>query len=326
MATKKKQRARKRKALTGRVALVAGATRGAGRAIAVKLGEAGATVWCTGRSTRGRSAMKGRPECIEDTAELVNAAGGKGIAVQTDHTDERQVQSLFKRIQKRSGRLDVLVNDVWGGDDMMDWAHPFWEQPPGRFQALVERAIYTHVITARHAAALMVRRKRGLIIEVTDGDSLHYRMSLAYDLVKTAVMRLAYGMAEELFPHGVTALAVTPGFLRSEAMLDHFGVTEENWRVGVKNDEHFIASETPAFVGAAVAALAMDTNVHAKTGGVYASWTLADEYGFTDADGRTPHWGRYCKKRFGGNPLGPPKTGLLWSIKPVPRSRKKPRA
>lgn len=304
--------------LAGRVCVVAGATRGAGRAIAVKLGEAGATVYCTGRSVRGRTAMEGRPECIEETAELVTARGGRGVAVPTDHTVEAQVKALFERVEAEAGRLDVLVNDVWGGDELVAFGSPFWEVDPERARTLLERAVFSHLLTSRYGAPIMVRQRRGLIVEVTDGDSLHYRLNLAYDLVKVAVIRLAYGMAEELAPHGVTALAVTPGFLRSEAMLELFDVTEANWQEGAKKEPHFVASETPYFVGAAVAALAADPDVHRKAGGAFASWTLSDEYGFADADGRRPHWGNYAKTAFPeGQPYGAPKTGILWRAERV---------
>lgn len=280
--------------LTGRIALVAGATRGAGRGIACMLGEAGATVYCTGRSVRGQPASgPGRPETIEETAEQVTACGGVGLAVQVDHLVEAQVQALCARIQTEQGRLDILVNDIWGGDPLTEWGRPFWELNLEQGLRLQRAAVHTHILTSRYAAPLMVAQRRGLIVEITDGDTAAYRGNLFYDLAKASVIRLAFAMAEELRPHGVAALAVTPGFLRSEAMLDHFGVTEANWQDGAKQDPHFIASETPYFVGRAVAALAADPDVLRKSGGVYASWTLSDEYGFIDRDGRRPHWGRY---------------------------------
>ena len=300
--------------LEGKVAVVAGATRGAGRGIAVALGEAGATVYCSGRSVRGGAgaqrgadarggassmATQGRSETIEETAERVTAAGGRGIAVRTDHLDEAQVESLFARVEREQGRLDVLVNDIWGGDALVDWTRPFWEQDVQPALRMMRTAIDTHLITARHGAPLMVRQGRGLLVEVTDGDSGRYRGTLYYDLVKNGVIRLANAMHEELRPRGVTALAVTPGFLRSEAMLDHFGVTEATWRDGAKRDPNFLASETPLFVGRAVAALAADPNVAKKGGRVWASWTLSDEYGFTDADGARPHWGRHWLRTYG---------------------------
>lgn len=286
------------KPLQDRIAVVAGATRGAGRGIARALGEAGATVYCTGRSVRGRPATGTRPESIEETAELVTAAGGVGIAVRTDHTVEDEVRALFERVRaEQDGRLDVLVNDVWGGDELMEWGKPFWESDVRKGLLMQERAVWSHVITARHGIPLMVERGSGLVVEITDGDSLRYRGSLFYDLAKTSAIRLAAAMAYELRPHGVTALAVTPGFLRSEAMLEGFGVTEANWRDAVAKDPFFAESETPLYVGRAVAALAADPQVWKKSGGAYASWTLSDEYGFADADGRRPHWGRFFAPR-----------------------------
>lgn len=280
--------------LAGKVAVVAGATRGAGRGIATMLGEAGATVYCTGRSVRGDLASgPRRPETIEETAEQVTALGGQGIAVRVDHSIPTEVEALFARVRAEQGRLDILVNDIWGGDELTAWGPRFWELPLESGFAMLRRGIDTHIITAHYGAPLLVAQGHGLLVEITDGDSPGYRGSFFYDLVKSTVIRMAYAMSEELRPHGVTALAVTPGFLRSEAMLDHFGVTEATWREGTKVDPHFIASETPCFVGRAVAALAADPNVAAKAGGVYGSWTLSDEYGFTDLDGSRPHWGRY---------------------------------
>ncbi|HYN87965.1 MAG TPA: SDR family oxidoreductase [Ardenticatenaceae bacterium] len=279
--------------LQGKIAVVAGATRGAGRGIACMLGEAGATVYCTGRSTRGKPATGNRPETIEETAEMVTAYGGAGIAVQVDHSVEAQVQGLFERIQAEQGHLDILVNDVWGGDELTEWGTPFWELSISKGLLMQQRAVHTHIITSRYGVPPMVARGQGLIVEITDGDTPAYRGNLFYDLAKSSVIRLAYAMAEELRPHNVTALAVTPGFLRSEAMLDHFGVTEATWQDGAQKDPHFIASETPFFVGRAIAALAADPNVAQKSGGVFSSWGLSDEYGFSDLDGRRPHWGRY---------------------------------
>jgi NAD(P)-dependent dehydrogenase (short-subunit alcohol dehydrogenase family) len=286
------------KKLKGRVAVVAGATRGTGRGIACALGEAGATVYCTGRSTRqNRPARRpkkaapfdlaNRPETIEETAELVSARGGKGIYAQVDHTQEEQVAALFERVKKEQGRLDILVNDIWGGEELNEWL-PFWKLSMEKGLLMLRRAVFSHIITSRHAAPLMVERKRGLIVEITDGDGLNYRGALFYDLVKATVIRLAFDMAEELRRHKIAALALTPGFLRSEAMLENFGVTEENWREAAKKQPSFIESETPLFVGRAVAALAADPRVLKKSGRVLASWNLAREYGFTDADGRQP--------------------------------------
>lgn len=281
------------KPLGSTVAVVAGATRGAGRGIARMLGEAGATVYCTGRSTREGGATPGRPETIEETAEMVTREGGRGIPVRVDHTVEAEVVRLFDLVRADSERLDVLVNDVWGGDDITEWGTPFWETDLGKGRRIVEAAVWGHILTARHGLPLMVERKSGLVIEITDGDFLGYRGAFFYDFAKASAIRLAYALAAELAGRGVTALAVTPGFLRSEAMLARFGVTEDNWREGVRADPHFIASETPCFVGRAVAALAADPHVGKKAGQVLASWTLAREYGFKDIDGRTPDWGVY---------------------------------
>jgi len=279
--------------LTGKIAVVAGATRGAGRGIACMLGAAGATVYCTGRSVRGKPATGNRPETIEETAEMVNDYGGVGIPAQVDHSIEVQVKALFERIRSEQGQLDIMVNDIWGGDPLSEWGSPFWELSIEKGLLMQQRGVHTHIITSRYAAPLMIERKQGLIIEITDGDTFTYRGNLFYDLAKVSVIRLAYAQAEELRPHNITALAVTPGFLRSEAMLDHFGVTEANWRDGAKKDPHFIASETPFYIGRAIAALAADPTVMAKTGQVLSSWNLALEYGFTDMDGSQPNWGQY---------------------------------
>lgn len=280
-------------ALQGKVAVVAGATRGAGRGIARMLGEAGATVYCTGRSSRSRPGSPTRPETIEETAELVTSEGGTGIAVRVDHTSEPEVVALFERVRTDRGRLDILVNDIWGGDTLTEWGVPFWELSVEKGLAMMRSAIATHIITARHGVPLMVDGDGGLVVEVTDGDFIGYRGNLFYDLCKAGAIRLAYAMAADLRGRGVTALAVTPGFLRSEAMLDHFGVGEDNWRDAVEQDPHFAESETPCFVGRAIAALAADPAVSDRAGRVWASWTLAREYGFTDIDGRRPDWGGY---------------------------------
>ena len=283
--------------LQDRVAVVAGATRGAGRGIARMLGAAGATVYCTGRSVRGRPATAGRPETIEETAEMVAAEGGRGIAVRTDHTIEPEVERLFARVRAEQGRLDVLVNDVWGGDALTEWGSPFWELSVPRGLQLLERAVHSHVITNRHGAPLLVERNAGLIVEVTDGDTFGYRGNLFYDLAKNAVIRLARAMAADLHAHRVTALAITPGFLRSEAVLEGCGVSEANWRDAVEEDPYFAESETPCFVGRAVAALAADPDVAAKSGGLFSSWGLAKEYGFTDLDGGRPDWGSFFPRK-----------------------------
>ncbi len=289
--------------LSGRLALVAGATRGAGRGIARALGEAGATVYATGRSPRARPGA--RPQTIEETAELVTAAGGHGIAVRVDHTVEAEVAELIARIRREQGRLDVLVNDVWGGDELTEFGKPFWQLSLERGRKLLDQAIFSHIVTARHAAPLMIETGGGLIVEITDGDNYQYRGNLFYDLVKTSVIRLAFAYARELRRKAVTAVAVTPGFLRSEAMLERFGVTEATWRDAGKEDPNFLASETPLFVGRAVAALAADPEVGRRTGRVFASWTLAEEYGFTDADGSRPRWGRHFEETYGRGVVKP---------------------
>ena len=279
--------------LRGKIAVVAGATRGAGRGIACMLGASGATVYCTGRSVRRTAATATQPETIEETAEMVTAYGGVGIPVQVDHTIAAQVQSLFEQVRAEQGKLDILVNDIWGGDELTEWGTPFWELSLDKGLLMQQRAVHTHIITSRYAAPLMVAARQGLIVEITDGATLDYRGNLFYDLAKVSAIRLAQAMAEELRPYHVTALAVTPGFLRSERMLDHFGVTEENWQEGAKQDPHFIASETPFYIGRAIAALAADPDIAAKSGGAFSSWGLAEEYGFTDIDGRQPNWGKY---------------------------------
>jgi len=293
-------------ALAGRVALVAGGTRGAGRGIATALGAAGATVFVSGRSTRTQASEMGRPETIEETAALVDAAGGRGIAVRTDHLEPAEVADLLQPIERDAGRLDVLVNDIWGGDPLAVWGRPFWQHPLADGLRLHRVAIETHAITSWHAAPLLIRTGAGLVVEVTDGVGDGYRGSFFYDLAKASVIRLARAQAAELAPHGVTAVAVTPGFLRSEAMLDHFGVTEATWREAVARDPHFAVSETPLYVGRAVAALAADPAIARFNGQALASWQLAREYGFTDADGSRPDWGRYFDEVVEG---GAPTTG-----------------
>jgi len=287
---------REERELEGKVALVAGATRGAGRGVACMLGAAGATVYCTGRSIRGAPSPMGRPETIEETAELVGRQGGVGIAVRTDHTQDAQVERLISQIRTEQGRLDVLVNDIWGGDPLVDWSSRFWTMDLDVARRLIDQAVVSHLVTARHAAALMVERQSGLIVEVTDGAGDGYRGHLLYDLVKGVVRRLGYAMAWELLPTGVTALTVTPGFLRSEAVLDHFGVAEANWRDAIAKDPFFAESETPSFIGRGVAALAADPEVRALAGAVLTANDLSERYGFTDVDGRRPAFHPYFDK------------------------------
>lgn len=288
------------KTLEGKIALVAGATRGAGRGIAVALGAAGATVYCTGRSSRGYpAATPGRPETIEETAALVTAAGGHGIAIRVDHTIPAEVKKLVARIKRRHKGLDILVNDVWGGDALTEFGKTFWNVNLENGLKLLQQAIHSHIITAHFAVPLMLGCGNGIILEITDGDSFSYRGNLFYDLVKISVIRLAFAMSRELRKQDVVALALTPGFLRSEAVLEHFGVSEQNWRDAGKQEPDFLASESPAFVGRAVAALAADPDVRKKNGRVFSSWALAREYDFTDADGTRPHWGNHARKKYG---------------------------
>jgi NAD(P)-dependent dehydrogenase (short-subunit alcohol dehydrogenase family) len=284
--------------LDGKVALVAGATRGAGRGTAVALGEAGATVYCTGRSTRERRSEYDRPETIEETAELVDAAGGTGIAVAVDHLEPDQVSALVERIDRECGRLDVLVNDIWGAEHLFQWNTPIWEHDLEKGLRLLRLAIDTHLITSHFTLPLLIREPGGLVVEMTDGtreyNAERYRVSTFYDLAKSAVIRLAFAQAHELAPHHCTAVALTPGWLRSELMLEIYGVTEANWRDGAAVNPHFAAiSESPRFVGRAVAALATDPEVHRRNGGSFSSGGLAREYGFTDLDGSQPDAWRY---------------------------------
>ncbi|WP_135555361.1 SDR family oxidoreductase [Paenibacillus cymbidii] len=285
------------KPLQGKVALVAGATRGAGRAIALALGEAGATVYCTGRSVKGSPSDIGRTETIDETAELIVARGGVAYAVRTDHTSEADVKALFERVAaEQDGKLDILVNDIWGGEKLTEWGVPFWEHSLSKGLTMLERAIDTHLITSHYAAPLMVKRGSGLIVEITDGHDYRYRGSLFYSLSKVSVIHLAEGMAADLRPHGVHALVATPGFLRSEEMLDHFGVTEANWRDAIAQDPHFAQSETPHYLARGLAALAADPQLADKSGKAFTSWGLSDEYGIVDVDGNQPHWGNYAAK------------------------------
>jgi NAD(P)-dependent dehydrogenase (short-subunit alcohol dehydrogenase family) len=294
--------------LEGRIALVAGATRGGGRGIAVQLGAAGATVYVTGRSTHGRRSDMDRPETIEETAALVDAAGGRGIPVVVDHLEVEQVQALVAQIDREHGRLDVLVNDVWGGDRLTNWEAPLWEQSLADGLRLLRLAVDTHIITSHQALPLVVRRRGGLVVEVTDGSesNTEYRGSFFYDLAKASVIRMALAQAEELRPHGVTAIALTPGWLRSETMLDRFEVTEQTWHAAAAGSPHFVMSESPAFVGRAVVALAGDADVGRWSGRSLSSGQLAQEYGFTDVDGSQPDWARYYNEVMApGRPADP---------------------
>ena len=283
--------------LERKVALVAGATRGAGRGIAFELGAAGATVYLTGRTTRTQRSEYNRPETIEETAELVQHAGGRGIAVQVDHLDPAQVQALVARIEREQSRLDVLVNDVWGADFLIEWNVPVWEHSLERGLRMLRLAIDTHIITSHFALPLLIKNPGGLIVEMTDGtadyNNANYRLSLFYDLAKTSVIRMAWAQAQELRPHQCTAVALTPGWLRSEQMLDNHGVSEANWRDAIAKQPHFVITETPRYVGRAVAHLAGDPEVERWSGQSLSSGQLAKVYGFTDLDGSQPDAWRY---------------------------------
>jgi NAD(P)-dependent dehydrogenase (short-subunit alcohol dehydrogenase family) len=283
--------------LKGKVALVAGATRGAGRGIAAELGAAGATVYVSGRTTRDRPSEYQRAETIEETAELVTALGGRGIAVPTDHLVPGQVQALVERIRRDEGRLDILVNDIWGGEKLFEWNKPVWEHGLDNGLRLLRLGIDTHLITAHFALPLLIAHPGGLLVEVTDGtadyNATHYRLSPFYDLAKTAVNRMAWAHAKDLAPHGATSVSLTPGWMRSEMMLEAFGVREENWRDALTAQPHFVISETPRFVGRAVAALAADPDRARWNGQSLSSGGLAQVYGFTDIDGSRPDAWRY---------------------------------
>jgi NAD(P)-dependent dehydrogenase (short-subunit alcohol dehydrogenase family) len=283
--------------LDGKVALVAGGTRGAGRGISVELGAAGATVYVTGRTTRDQPSEYARPETIEETAELVSAAGGRGIAVQVDHLVSEEVAALVDRIRVDEGRLDVLVNDIWGGEKLFEWNKPAWEHDLPNGLRMLRLAIDTHLITAHHALPLLIERSGGLLVEVTDGtadyNAQRYRLSPFYDLSKVAVTRMAWAHAQDLEAHGATAVSLTPGWLRSEMMLEEFGVTEDNWRDATAKVPHFVISETPRFVGRAVVALATDPERARWNGQSLSSGGLSQVYGFTDLDGSRPDAWRY---------------------------------
>lgn len=283
--------------LEGKVALVAGATRGAGRGIAVALGARGATVYVSGRSTRGRRSEYDRPETIEETAELVTAAGGRGIAVVADHLVPEQVEALVGRIDAEQGRLDVLVNDIWGGERLFEWESTVWEHDLDKGLRLLRLAVETHAVTSHYALPLLLREPGGLVVEMTDGtaeyNASRYRVSFFYDIAKSAVLRMAFALGHEVGPRGATAVALTPGWLRSEMMLDNFGVTEANWRDALKTVPHFGISETPFYVGRAVAALAADPELSRWNGQSLSSGQLARVYGFTDVDGSRPDAWRY---------------------------------
>lgn len=282
--------------LSGKIALVAGATRGAGRGIAVELGAAGATVYCTGRTTRAQRSEMNRPETIEETAALVDRAGGRGIALRVDHLVPDEVQALVARIEADHGALHVLVNDIWGAT-RMEWNKTVWDSSLDYGLRQLRLAIDTHAITSHYALPLLIRKPGGLVVEMTDGtdeyNARNYRVSFFYDLAKAAVNRIAFALGHELKPHGGTAVALTPGWLRSEAMLEAYRVTEANWREATKVQPHFAISESPAYVGRAVAALASDPEAARWSGQTLSSGQLARVYGFTDIDGSRPDAWRY---------------------------------
>jgi NAD(P)-dependent dehydrogenase (short-subunit alcohol dehydrogenase family) len=295
-----------REALRGSVAVVAGATRGAGRGIAAALGEAGATVVCTGRSSRTGSTPSDydRPETIEETAELVTDLGGKGISAVVDHLDRDQVEGLAASLRREHGHIDVLVNDIWGAELLKggptDWNTPIWELDLDDGLRILRLAIDTHLITSHHLLPLLVDEPGGLLVEVTDGTAQHnasrYRISVFYDLAKVAVNRLAFSQGHELEPFGATAVAITPGWLRSEMMLDNFGVSEENWRESDSAPPDFGLSESPRYVGRAIVALASDPNRARWNQQTVDSGRLAREYGFTDVDGSRPDIWRFIEE------------------------------
>jgi NAD(P)-dependent dehydrogenase (short-subunit alcohol dehydrogenase family) len=320
------------KPLEGAVGLVAGATRGAGRGIARMLGEAGAAVYCTGRSSRSRPNTSGhhhagRPETIEETAELVDAAGGVGLPVRVDHTVAAEVEALFRRVRRERGRLDVLVN-VLTGPPVPSWK-AFWKLPMDEGRAMFDAWVWPHIVTCRHAVPLMVASKGRLIVEVVEQDAIGYHGQFYFDLFETALKRLAFALAEELAPRGITALAITPGFLRTEAMLERFGVTEANWREAAEQNAEamrygFIHSETPCFVGRAVAALATDPERWRRSGGVYSSWGLSEAYGFTDLDGRRPNIWPAVDAQFAGV-AGTRRAAVQWQLAPSGPGAEAPR-
>lgn len=284
--------------LTGKVVLVAGATRGASRAIAVELGRAGATVYVTGRTSGSQRSEVDRPETIEGTAGMIAEAGGTGITVRVDHLDPGQVEALAGRIDREHGRLDVLVDGIWGGDHLLQWGKPVWEHPLDASLRMIRLGIDAHIMTSHYLLPLVIRRPGGLVVEMTDGTAefnakFRTGTSLSFYVAKAAAHHLALAEAAETQVYECTAVAMTPGWLRSEAMLDEFGVTEETWRDALPRQPHFCISESPAFVGRAVAALAADPDKARFSGQTLDSGQLAKIYGFTDVDGSRPDAWRY---------------------------------
>jgi NAD(P)-dependent dehydrogenase (short-subunit alcohol dehydrogenase family) len=309
-------------ALRGRVAVVAGATRGAGRGIAAALGEAGATVICTGRSTRARGSARSdyaRPETIDETAELVTALGGTGIAADVDHLNADEVEALADRIRGTHGRIDVLVNDIWGAEVLKggpsEWNTPIWAHDLDKGLRILRLAVETHLITSHHLLPLVIARPGGLLVEVTDGtldyNAAHYRISAYYDLAKVAINRLAYSQGHELAPHGATAVAITPGWMRSEIMLEAFGVSEARWRDALapgaspQAPPGFAVSESTRYVGRAIAALAADPDRGRWNQRSVTAGELAHAYGFTDIDGSQPDSWRYMADEEAGRAVDP---------------------
>jgi len=305
-----------RDALRGRIAVVAGATRGAGRGIAAALGEAGATVICTGRtsSVRKLESDYDRSETIEETAELVTKLGGNGIAIPLDHLVPDEVQKLADRLKNEFGRIDILVNDIWGAEVLKggpaEWNTPVWEHDLEKGLRILRLAIDTHIVTSKYLLPLLISQPGGLLVEVTDGttkyNASHYRISVYYDLAKVGVNRLAFSQGHELAPYGATAVCVTPGWLRSEMMLDNFGVSEENWREALdparaeRNEPvappDFALSETPRYVGRAIVSLALDPDRARWNQQSVSSGELARVYGFTDVDGTSPDIWRHMEE------------------------------
>jgi NAD(P)-dependent dehydrogenase (short-subunit alcohol dehydrogenase family) len=311
--------------LEGQVAVVAGATRGAGRGIARMLGEAGAFVYCTGRSSRGAARTHShhyaaRPETIEETAALITSAGGQGVAVRVDHTQEAEVERLMARVKEERGRLDILVN-VLTHTPVNDWS-PFWEQDVGVGRAQVEGWIWPHVVTARHALPLMLPGGSGLVVEIIEQEGIGYHGQIWFDFYEMLLKRLAYAIAVEGADHGITAVSLTPGFMRTEAILEQFGATEHTWREVAESNAAarrwgFIASETPCYVGRALAALAADPARQRFSGGVYSSGTLSEVYDFTDIDGSRPNMKRYLAEHH--PELSVSKAGVAeWNVSATP--------